>query len=72
MTERARTESTTLNAKRYLNRREVAEYLDSTQGTIAVKTSKRQIPHLKVGARVLYDVEEIDRWLAARRVPVTD
>ena len=53
---------------RYMNREEVAEYIDSTAATIAVMTSRREIPHIKRGRRVLYDRQAIDSWLAAQRV----
>ena len=53
---------------RYMNREEVAEYIDSTAATIAVMTSRREIPHIKRGRRVLYDRQAIDAWLAAQRV----
>lgn len=56
-------------ARRYLDVQEVADYIHSTPLTIRVKTSRREIPHIKCGRRVLYDRVMIDAWLAARQVP---
>jgi len=58
--------------KRYLNRDEVAAYIDSTAATIAVMTSRREIPHIKRGRRVLYDRQVIDAWLATQRVELVE
>lgn len=63
-------ESVPPTERRYMNRAEVADLIRSTPGSVAVLTSKRKIPHLKRGSRVLYDREEIEIWLSARRVPV--
>ena len=53
---------------RYLDVPSLAEYIYSTVGTVRVKVSKRQIPHIKCGARVLFDRERIDAWLSEQRV----
>lgn len=54
--------------KRYMNREELAAYIDSTAATVAVWTSKRQVPHIKRGRRVLYDRQVIDTWLATQSI----
>ena len=54
---------------RYRTAEEIALHIRSTTGSVRVATSQQKIPHIKVGRRVLYDVEEIDRWLAGMRVP---
>lgn len=54
---------------RYLNFEEVAGYIRRTPLTVRVMTSKRQIPHIKYGRSVVYDRQEIDRWLAEQAVP---
>ena len=53
----------------YLTAEEVAPYIRSTVGTVRVMTSKRQIPHIKRGRRVLYERGSIDKWLDEQRVP---
>ena len=56
--------------RRYLNVRQLAEYIDSTEGSVRQLCSKRRIPFVRVagGRRVLFDTEQIDSWLAAQRV----
>ncbi len=56
---------------KYLTADEIAIHIRSTLGSVRVATSKGKIPHIKVGRRVLYDVEEIDCWLAGKKVPAT-
>ena len=58
--------------KKYLTREQVAVYLGTTPGTIAVWTSRRKIPHIKVGGKrkVLYPRVLVDEWLAQHLVPV--
>ena len=60
---------------RYMNVQDVAEYIDSTPGTVRQLCHQRRIPYLRVagGRRILFDVHEIDSWLLATRVePVGD
>ena len=60
--------STAEAGARYLDVAELAEYVHSTVGSVRVKVSKREIPYIKLGTRVLFDREQIDRWLAEQRV----
>ena len=55
-------------ARRYLDARELADYIHSTLSSVRTLTSKRQIPHIKRGRRCLYDRVAIDRWLAQQSV----
>jgi excisionase family DNA binding protein len=57
--------------RRYMDAPELADYINSTTGSVRVMTSRREIPHIKRGRRVLYDRSEIDAWLDAQRVAVT-
>jgi excisionase family DNA binding protein len=50
-------------ADRYFNTMEVADYLRRTRGAIGNLVLRRKIPHRKVGGRLLFDREEIDRWV---------
>jgi excisionase family DNA binding protein len=59
-----------MNKQKYMTAEEVAQYMRSTLGSIRVMTSRKQIPHIKRGSRVLYDLDEIDVWLDKQRVPV--
>jgi excisionase family DNA binding protein len=56
-------------ARRYLSYARAAEYLDIPTGTLRSLVSKRQIPHVRIGPRkVTFDRDELDRWIAERKV----
>ena len=48
-----------------MNFRQLAEYLDSTPGSLKVKYKSDGIPHIRYGRRVLFDRIETDRWLTS-------
>lgn len=55
--------------KRFLNKKELAEYLRISVFTIDSWVSqKREIPYIKVGTRVLFDIEDVHAWLESRKV----
>ena len=56
--------------RRYMNARQLAEYIDSTVGSVRQLVRQRRVPFLRVagGRRVLFDRREIDTWLQAQRV----
>ena len=54
--------------KQYLDIDELASRLRMSKSTIYGMTSKRLLPFLSVGRRVLFDPEQIERWLADRQV----
>ena len=47
---------------------ELAEYLSVPRGSIYNMVYERRIPHIKLGRRVRFRRDEIDRWLEERRV----
>lgn len=49
--------------KRYLTLGELSELLNVPKNTIYAKTSRREIPFVKVGRRLVFDRQEIDEWL---------
>ena len=53
-----------------MNARQLAEYIDSTVGSVRQLVRQRRVPFLRVagGRRVLFDRREIDTWLQAQRV----
>ena len=53
---------------RYLDVRELADHIHCTVGTVRVKTSRQEIPHIKLGRRVLFNRKEIDAWLITQKV----
>ncbi len=56
--------------KRYLNVPELADYIDSTDGTVRQLVHQRRIPFMKVagGRRILFDIQAIDAWLMEQSV----
>jgi hypothetical protein len=55
--------------RRYMNKEQVADYIDSTPASVSAMTSRREVPHIKRGRRVLYDRYAIDAWLLEQAVP---
>jgi excisionase family DNA binding protein len=56
--------------RKLLSREEAAAYLGVKVQTLAVWASAKRydLPMLKVGSRVRYDIDDLDRWLASRRI----
>ena len=49
--------------------KEAATYTGIPQGTLRSLVSTKQIPHIRIGPRmVLLDLDALDAWLAARTV----
>jgi excisionase family DNA binding protein len=63
-------ESSPTIKKRYLNTRELADYIDSTEASVRQLVHHRRVPFIKVagGRRVLFDLREIDQWMASEGV----
>ena len=49
--------------KRYMDVNECAEYVGRTAKAIRGLVRRREIPHIRVGRRVQFDREKIDRWV---------
>ena len=49
---------------------ELSEYLGVAKGTLYSWTYSKQIPHYKIGRRVKFKPEEIDKWLEKKRQKV--
>jgi excisionase family DNA binding protein len=54
--------------KRYVNPQELSEYLGLSKGTLYVWVCRRQIPYLKVGKLLRFDLKEIEGWLKDKRI----
>ncbi|MEO1480823.1 MAG: excisionase family DNA-binding protein [Myxococcota bacterium] len=51
--------------------KETSIYLGIPLGTLYAKVARRGIPHVRLGPRhVLFDWDELDRWIEEHRVPV--
>ena len=54
--------------KRLINKKELAEYLRLSIYTVDAWVSQHRIPYIKMGRRVLFDLDEIDKWKENRKV----
>lgn len=67
---------TRLTGKRLVGVNALAEYIDSTSGSIRVMMSKGTLPFpwIKFGRKVLFDLEDVDRWVESlpRYEPVAE
>ncbi len=50
---------------RYVGRKAVAKYTSLGESTIYEWASQGKIPSIKIGSRVLFDLEDIDRLMAS-------
>jgi excisionase family DNA binding protein len=62
-----------MNTVRLVGYREAARMLAVPVGTLRSMVCRRQIPHVRISARVVvFDLAAIDTWLNARRIPALD
>jgi excisionase family DNA binding protein len=54
--------------KRFIGTKECAEYLDVSINTIRTWVWQRQIPFVKMGRLVKFDLKELEQWLKKRKV----
>lgn len=47
---------------------EVAEFLKLKETTVYHLTQKKEIPHIKIGGAVRFDLDEIKEWLKSKRI----
>ena len=66
--EKLRTEAP---AKRWLNYDEAADYTGLGKGTLQNLVYREEITFTKAGARVLFDVRDLDAWMEERKVSKT-
>jgi len=58
--------------QRYMNAIEVARYLGCTETAVRQRVKRRDIPFIKDGSRIRFDKNDIDRYLARRKVDKQD
>lgn len=56
----------------YYNLNEVAEYLRKSKSSIYKWCRANRMPYIKSGKNLLFNKNEIDRWLESRSVPTKD
>ena len=58
--------------KQYLAIRDLAKVLTISVPTLYRWTSEKQIPHVRIGGRIFFDPETIDKWIEGCAVEVLD
>ena len=56
--------------KRFINKEELAQYLGISVNTIRSWVWMRQIPYVKLGKLVKFDLQEMENWLKIRTVKI--
>jgi len=59
-------------AKEFLSIDELADYLGMKRSNLYSKVERKEIPHYRVGRLLLFRKDEIDAFMAGRRVDVID
>ncbi|MGP8321433.1 MAG: helix-turn-helix domain-containing protein [Methanosarcinaceae archaeon] len=58
-----------LSKKRFMSKKELSLFLNISIYTIdAWVSEKREIPHIKMGRRVLFDMTDINNWLKDNKI----
>jgi excisionase family DNA binding protein len=52
-----------MEAKRFLNVRDLCDYINVSESYVYKKVMKNAIPHIKLGTRTLFERNEIDNWV---------
>lgn len=55
---------------RLLSTKEVAEILNVRPGTVQDYCERREIPFYKLGSKLRFKKEEVERWLEQKRVEI--
>jgi excisionase family DNA binding protein len=56
--------------KRLLNVKEAAQYLGLSVDTVYKKARLRELPYVKVGRALRFDVKELDRYIEKNAKPI--
>ena len=51
---------------------EAARAIGVCPRTLATMTKRGEVPHVRIGRRVLYRPEALQAWLAGREIPVVE
>jgi excisionase family DNA binding protein len=54
--------------KRFLDVKEVVEYLGLAESTVYTMVSQRRIPFVKMGRRTKFDRLQLDKWVLAHTI----
>ena len=56
--------------KKYVDIKEISEYLGSTVNTVYSWVHQKKIPYVKMGRLVRFDIKKIEEWLEDNSVEV--
>jgi excisionase family DNA binding protein len=54
--------------KRYLTAAGAAEYLDLTVEAVYKRARQGEIPHIRMGRSLRFDIQDLDLWMRRQRV----
>lgn len=54
--------------KRYLVAADAAEYLGLSTEALYTRTRRGEIPHIRMGRRLRWDMQDLDLWMRRQRV----
>ena len=52
-----------MEEKRFLNVKDLCDYINVSESYVYKKVMKNSIPHIKLGTRTLFERNEIDNWV---------
>jgi excisionase family DNA binding protein len=52
-----------MEEKRFLDVNGLAEYIHMSESYVYKMVSKQSIPHIKLGTRTLFEINQIDAWV---------
>lgn len=58
--------------RRYVNIKELAEYLGIKHGTVYAWVCYKKIPYIKMGRLVKFDLRRIDEWVSQQAVEMRE
>lgn len=56
--------------KRFIGIHELAEYIDISSNTLRYWVWRKEIPYLKIGKLLKFDIMKINQWLKEKEVKV--
>jgi excisionase family DNA binding protein len=58
------------NEPQLLRKPEAALFLSMPLSTLEKHTARKQIPHVKIGRAVRYDITDLRAWIETKKIPV--
>jgi excisionase family DNA binding protein len=56
--------------RRFLSVREAGQYLNLSESLIYKLVETKQIPHTRIGRKILFDLTKIEKWLQENSIEV--